>query len=1121
MFMLLASAWRVIVNRSLSDWLILSAALITVLISTTLLAAGPIYADAVALSGVHRTLADSPIAEVNLQVTVRTTADRFADHDQLVRNEVARTVNATGAQVYRRGMSDSYALPFQEDEENVRNLAVFSFFDAFEEHVRLVEGDWPATTSEPYEAVLPASTAAQLELSIGDEFQVTNRRDESIQPVVRITGFYEINDATDPFWMETPLDIDGIIISDSFTTFGPFVVTADTFFDSFTPASSEVRWNILPEFVNLDVGEIAGMRRSVETLEDRLNRGTAAGNRFSVNTELHSILRAAERSLLVTRSGVLVLTIQLALLAGYALVLTAGLLVDQRGVETSLIRSRGASNRQVATMAMMEAMLLALPAIILGPILAALVLRILNIAGPLAGIGLHIEPQISSTAYLIAIGTGLACIVALTLPSLIAARSFTQARAERGRQGSRAFSQRAGIDLVLLGLAALAYWQLRRYSAPITQTVEGRLGIDPLLVAAPAIGLLAGAVIALRTIPLLARLAEVIAIRGATIVPALGAWQIARRPMRYARSALILVLALGIGLFAVSYSETWSRSQHDQAAYQTGGDIRVWPNQRIGRSIPRQLLPDAYSHLDGVGASMTIMRDSGQISRTAGTGQGLMLDAAVAADIVSLRSDLSDEPIDVLMERLVAKRTPLAGVPIPGEPAEIAFDVTFAVDPLPDDLELPEGIDLSDRRFQMSISMAIVVQDARGNLSRIDFRAVEENPDGTRLSAPVIYQMSDESAARPTYPLSIVAIELRATATRGITRTATLDIHQIEINESLGSSDWTAVELPTDTDFWELGAAGVVTLFEAPEIALTEPASGEGMGIALSSGMTTGNQPTLTNFYLRPAGTELPETIPVLVSQQFLDNTSSSIGSVSEIQIGDLRGRIEVVGVIAGFPTLDPNANGLFIADMATVAASRFEPGRQLFMIDEIWVGVDDSQVDAVVEALGQEPFLSRQVQSQDGRATTLLSDPVALGAIGALSIGFVAALIFAGVGFVVSSVVSARERMTEFALLRALGLSPRQLLRWMTLENSVLLGISLVFGTLLGLALAWLILPLISVTQQATRVFPGVIVVIPWRTILLLELGVVVVLVAVIGIMALALRKLGLGSLLRLGEDT
>mgnify|MGYP006176450989 CR=1 FL=1 len=50
---------------------------------------------------------------------------------------------------------------------------------------------------------------------------------------------------------------------------------------------------------------------------------------------------------------------------------------------------------------------------------------------------------------------------------------------------------------------------------------------------------------------------------------------------------------------------------------------------------------------------------------------------------------------------------------------------------------------------------------------------------------------------------------------------------------------------------------------------------------------------------------------------------------------------------------------------------------------------------------------------------------------IGVLTIGVVAAGLFAVVGFVVSAAVSARERVTEFALLRALGLSsPRVIFR-------------------------------------------------------------------------------------------
>ena len=1121
MITLLSSAWRIVVNRSFADWLIISAALITVLISTTLLAAGPIYADAVALSGVHRTLDDAPVPDVNLRVSVRANEERFEEFDALVQRELATTVSATGAEVYRRGVSESYALPFQDDPERVRNLAVFSFFDAFEEHVSLVDGAWPQTTAEPYEVMLSVTTAELMDVAVGDEFQTTNRRDESFQPSVRVVGLFEVNDSSDPYWLENQLDLEGVIASESFTTFGPFIVTRDVFFGSLTPQSGEVRWIILPVFENLAVDEIVPTRQRIESLAERLNRGTPSGNQFSVTTGLNTILREAERSLLVTRSGVLVLTIQLAILAGYALLLTAGLLVDQRNVETSLIRSRGASNRQIATMSMMEALLIALPAIVLGPPLAALSLRLLNRFGPLTGIGLTIEPQINSTAYLLATLTGLACVIALTLPALVSARSFSKARADRGRQESQAFSQRVGLDLVLLVLAGIAYWQLRRYSAPITQTVEGRLGIDPLLVSAPAIGLLAGAVIALRTIPLLARLSEFLATRGRKVVPALGAWQVARRPMRYARSALMLILALGIGLFAVSYSETWKVSQADQANYQVGADIRVTPNQRIGRSIPRHMLPDAYAQIDGVVASVPVTREVGQISRSAGTGNAVLLDAAHTSDVVEFRGDLSDEPLEDLMARLVAGRPQLATVPLPGEPEQIALDIDMTMYPISPDIGIPTDMDPEDRWLNIVPTIAMVLQDSNGSIFRIDFGAIPEADEATRLVQPLVYALGETATTRPAYPLSIVDIEVRVISPRAIYRSANIDITGIQVSGTVNGEDWTTVDLPDDASSWEYAAVPAMTILEAPEIILTESSSEQGIAFLLRSGIASGNQVAPVNFILRPAGTDLPDAIPVLVTESFMETTSTAIGDTSAVQIGDLRGNVEIVGVIRGFPTLNAESGGLFIADFPTVAMHRFEPARPLMSPDEIWVSVEDNRLESIVTTLEQEPFLSRSVASRDQRAQVLLSDPVALGAIGALSMGFVAAVIFAGIGFIISAVVSARERMTEFALLRALGLSPRQLLRWMTLENGILLVISLIGGTLLGLALAWLILPLISVTQQATRVFPEVEVVIPWTTILLLELGVIGILVVMIGGLALILRRVGLGSLLRLGEDT
>jgi ABC-type antimicrobial peptide transport system permease subunit len=150
----------------------------------------------------------------------------------------------------------------------------------------------------------------------------------------------------------------------------------------------------------------------------------------------------------------------------------------------------------------------------------------------------------------------------------------------------------------------------------------------------------------------------------------------------------------------------------------------------------------------------------------------------------------------------------------------------------------------------------------------------------------------------------------------------------------------------------------------------------------------------------------------------------------------------------------------------------------------------------------------------------SLRTDPVALGILGALSLGFVAAALFAAIGFAVSSAVSARERLTEFALLRALGLSTRQLSSWLSLENGLLVAFSLASGTALGLVMAYFILPLVSLTQAAAQTIPDITVVIPWRSVLILEGTSLVALVIVVLVLATMLRRIGLGSSLRLGEE-
>lgn len=1119
MWSVLRTAWKVMVKRAIADRLILSAALITVLLATTLLAAGPIYSDAVTLAGLRRTLQDAPIAESNVEISVHSNTGAYGELADRIDREIQRAFRFTGGEVHQRATSDSYALPQQPEEGTVRNLAVFRTFDDFEGHATITEGRMPEETGgPPYEAVISQPAAEILDINVGDHLTVVNRRDDSIQPELTIVGLFSVNSPTDRFWYADALDTNGVDVGSSFTTYGPIVVPPQTF-AAVTTLGVEYDWRVFPNIDELTVSEITGWRTAVAQLESRLNSGVPAGGRFRVETDLVRILNQADRSLLVTRSGVLLLTIQLAILAGYALFLTANLLASHREIETNLLRARGAGNRQIAALTLMEAFLLIVPMVILAPWAAALSLRLLNWAGPLADIDLRIEPVVTTNAYLLAIAAGIGAMVALAIPAIRASRAFANPRASRSRQESRALYQRAGIDLALLVIAGIALWQLRRFGAPISRNIEGRFGIDPLLVSAPALGLLAGAILALRTIPLLARVAERIASQRTWLAPALSAWQVARRPLTYARAALLLMLAIGIGLFAVSYTSTWRDSQRDQAQFQIGADFRIQPDQRTGQALPHLVLQNGYSQLPAYQESMGVIRDFGRLSRSNATGRFVILDAAVAPQIVKFRSDLSASSFSDLMQRLQDQRPDLATAPLDGEPDAIAINVQADIEPLSeDDLEDLQDNGYEEKDYDVNFSARLVLRDARGLLHRIEMGAVPSDGSAVRLEQPLTIPLTADITGAPLYPLSLVSIEFTTITPKLKPRQATITVSSIELGTG---GDWQPAASTSQIP-WEPIPPDLALAYMLPTTDLGIPPDDGGLVLEISTGSIVAQNIALpVTLAARPAGSHLPTVVPAIVTQRFLDLNQLAIGDT--FPLTGLRGpslSAEIAGVVNEFPTIDPGSGEAIIFDLPTYQTLAYTPGQFLYQPEEYWIETSGGNDGDFAQTLLDQPFSSREVLSLDQRQTSLLSDPVALGTIGALMLGFIAASIFAAVGFIVSAAIAARERLTEFALLRAVGLSAREMVSWLSLEHGVLIVTSLVGGTLLGLGLSWIILPLIAITQEAREAVPGVIVSYPWLTIVSLELGMLLVLLIAVGVLVIFLRRVGLGSLLRMGGE-
>jgi predicted lysophospholipase L1 biosynthesis ABC-type transport system permease subunit len=259
--------------------------------------------------------------------------------------------------------------------------------------------------------------------------------------------------------------------------------------------------------------------------------------------------------------------------------------------------------------------------------------------------------------------------------------------------------------------------------------------------------------------------------------------------------------------------------------------------------------------------------------------------------------------------------------------------------------------------------------------------------------------------------------------------------------------------------------------------------------------------------------------LQVVVNRPFLEATAAGVGDELTIPIGGSSRRVVIAGALESFPTTNATRPAA-VVDIATLNLLRFQSSRGAGFAVEWWLDVDDAALPTVFETTTSGPFAGATVLGREETRERLSADPLALAMIGALSLGAVVAALFAVIGLAVNAAVSARQRRTEFALLRALGLSPDQLSGWLWLENGSLVLVSLVAGTGLGLLIGWVVLPFVTVTQQAAVPFPPVIVEVPWLSILLLEAASAIALAITLLGLARIMRRAGLGSVLRMGED-
>ena len=1144
---LVAEVIRLGLRRVMSAPRLSAVLLIGALLAVGLAASAPIFIEAVRDLGLRQLLRDADPAEMDLrfiQSGLAATEQSVGEVQNALESEAIEasgsllvgqtTALRTGGYIIRPAA--------QSLEESDRLHGAFASQTDLEQRAEFSAGrlPQPARADGVIEIALERQQAQVFGLAVGDEI------------------------IAQPFWLGTPAESRVIVVgifdpptdvrSWSTLDVGFLPISArdtelrlwtgrDDILGRLADQSPTLRLALLQRY-RLDTSELGAQSAEVasdrlEIMETRLAQqlpGLAQGS------ALTSALVGFRDRFKFAQGTLMMVVLQLVGAVLVYTVIAAAMLAEQRTEDTAWLRSRGARRRDIALLHLVEAAVLTLPAVVLGPLIGMGLVSLLGLVPPFdEALGGGLLPvRLPALAWYVAIGAGALALVAQAIPAYRATgQTIISTRRERGRPPD-SWRQRVLVDVALVALGALLIFELQFSGGPVDTPLVGDTRLEWLAVITPTVLMAVVGLAVLRLFPALMRIAARLATASRWLTPLLGAWYLGRTPTHYARTVLLLAIAGALAVFAGSFRGTLESSYEARALHAAGSQTRLL------EPVSEIIAPEDIAAATGRSVA-EVQRVSAAFDGDEESGRLQML--ALNADIVAA---LFDDGADAWAD------TPplLRALPVEPESTDRAV-----IDELRGSLVVRVRIE----QFSGPWALGARFQDANGRyweyfLAIVNDQAANtstarasdsdgESPaivaaltDGfgkrvaqgdelaewnevqVSLQEPPSYLLAPEGAQevdgrgrfrpgiklRPVAPLTLISIDMAGVRGAG-------SIAVDEIAYDLGG-ERRVLEGFDAGHPWQPAPleVGVEAVDRLSQLSADDEAIENARGGAARFSWT---REVASLRGLRYAGAQEP--LPVLLSETAAEQGRVEIGDLIRIRVGPMPIVFRVAGIFEHFPTWDPGIDpGLLVVDRDALFARIFSSaaaGTSLPVLDELWVDAPLHELDDLIEA-AEVPLDSLEIITVESARAEIEADPLLVAAWNGVFIGALAAVaVAASFGLVVLMSVTAQARRIEFAVCQSIGMSVRQVLGLIAIEQIAVIIVGLGAGVLVGTQAGHVLLDFFALTPDGRDVVPPLQFLVDWKTVGI-QFGALIALFAVnLSAFLIFLRRIELHGALRL----
>ena len=1211
-------------RRLVDDWALLLSVFVGVLVASTLVAGAPVYLGALDRLALGNELDKELGKYLNLNVfsrTVRLSEAGLEENERVLDEALASNLGDLDGprerflktNTYLAGLPSS-PLPRQGARSGPLPLGYFQSLTNLERNSRFIQGVMAtdATAQQPagpvVEAVVSEPTASEFGLKVDDAVTLAPSTAHPTRITAIISGIIEPDDPKNEFWRYPSIFLDpqppqerrpGVAIRQQppLALFVTRRTLTEVVNEAYPGTLVDPFWFALVETQGLSEWPVEELRRRIDSFEQDISRampgsGVLTGGIKGILDDL------SRRSLFSRVPLLLLLTVMVATVLFY-LSMTVSYLVQKREGDLALLKTRGLGALQLLRLYGLEAAVLTVLAVVIAPFLAlaavALAGRLPYFSQSTAGHNLPI--QFTPQPFLAALGAGALCLAILLVPALVGARrSLAVHKLSSSRPPSVPFFQRYYLDVALLVLGGLVFWELHARGQFVSGGLFKQVQVNETLLLAPVIFLFVVALVFVRLFPLLVRFVSgespalahlftaatllaivplaafhhfddgglrqaaaptalllavgllywaatqlrrfrariaAIALQAAAvaafiylyrpssddvmflpavglvaIVPvqiafmalrtaartapvwlSMGLWRMARNPLQYTWLVVLLLLATGLAILSTTVGGTLDQSQIDRIHYDVAADVRV-------SGITKAVRGGAVAIRD---ASL----ETGDVASAALAYRGEAFFGPVRAEILGLESRE--------FERVTWYRDDFSARPL--NQVVAALNSHVGVQPL----AVPAGASglgvwAKPAQRYGDLFLWIALEDGSGNLRHVSLGELGD-PEWQLMHAGI-----PEGLKRPVRLVALQVFEPAgslgrvgrlASQFKGTPGTVLLDdVHatfggeggERILDDFEGPIEWTPI---------------ITAATRYDEITPTAEAFQGQTAAAFSFGGDRNR--FLRGVYRSPAG----GTVPVVASTSFLEVAGLNLGDVF---IGEIEGRQALLMIedeVDYFPTVSPEGTGFILADLSQLMyhinlVSETNP----IAANELYIASRPGAERKVSMAMRELAAGLGSVQDRASLLQEANEDPLAgVGSRTLVLISSAVVVLAAGLGYLTYLLSSARRSQTEAGFLQAIGLSRRQLLSWIGIENIGVSALGLIVGSWVGLEMSRIVISAVTTAQEGHQVLPPAVITIDWPLLLMVLAALVSVLLLALFIVNRTMLRLDLQAISRLGE--